>query len=264
MFADALHEAIVLVDPVECAMTAVIRTLIVTLAIASLLVAGFWHLTTNEARQAMEEVTRLNEQLQQNLEARQAMVQRLSRSHRLAHVQIEQQDLDEDGEVADTDLLFIELDDEGRELDRQAFTIPGAVLFVDAWSIKFNHEEVATGHPLLGRTIVLLRRIYSDQMAPRSGFPLDTPGAVPAGYAVSEVGRFEQQLWNQFWSIASDDALATSMGVRVAQGEAVYKRVSSGELYELTVDAAGGINLVPVTPLARAGDTETALTLVSD
>ena len=93
---------------------------------------------------------------------------------------------------------------------------------------------------------MLLRRIYSDQMRPIEGLPIDTPGASPPAYAVGGIGKFEQQLWAHFWEIATDPDLADSMGVRVAQGEAVYKPMREGERYELTVEAAGGLTLVPL------------------
>jgi hypothetical protein len=38
------------------------------------------------------------------------------------------------------------------------------------------------------------------------------------------------------------------MGVRVAQGEAVYKPVKMGQSYELVVDAVGGMSLTPLAP----------------
>jgi hypothetical protein len=133
-------------------------------------------------------------------------------------------------------------------------TIPGGVLFIDAWTVKFSQEDVAAGHPLHGRTLVLLRRIYSDRMPPRDGIAIDTPGAVPAGYAASEMGKFEMGVWEQFWDIAADAALAERIGVRVAQGEVVYKPVRAGQRYELVVDAAGGMNLTPVHTQATAGE----------
>ena len=42
------------------------------------------------------------------------------------------------------------------------------------------------------------------------------------------------------------------MGVRVAQGEAVYKPVRAGQRYELTVEAVGGLTLRPIYPTADA------------
>jgi hypothetical protein len=226
-------------------MIAVFRTLLVTALLGGLILAGFWHIATDRRERAIAELEALNERMQRRLEQRQAMIDRLSRSRRLAHVQVLEQRPGPAG-VPETDILFIELDDEGVELARQTFTIPGDVLFIDAWTVKFAHQDVAMGHPLFGRSLVLLRRIYSDRMAPIDGFPIDTPGAIPPGYAVGEIGRFERQLWGQFWEIAGDAELAASLGVRVAQGEAVYKPIAPGQSFELTVDAAGGMSLAPL------------------
>jgi hypothetical protein len=238
-------------------MIALLRTFIVTTVFGGLILLGYWRLSTDRQQRAIAELQALNEEMKQRLARRLAMIERLSRSHRLAHVQILDQRLDaETGAVLETDVLFIELDDDGSELDRQQFTIPGDVLYIDAWTVKFGHEQVASGHPLLGRSLVLLRRVYSQELAPENGFLIDTPGAIPPGYAADEVGAFEQKIWEQFWSIATDADAAAAMGVRVAQGEAAYKLVSTGQIYEMTVDAAGGINLAPLhaTATARTAD----------
>ncbi len=84
--------------------------------------------------------------------------------------------MDADGRIAETDILFVELDEDGTELSRQT----------------------------------------------------------------------QQRLWAHFWQIATDADLAESMGVRVAQGEAVYKPVRTWQAFELIVDAVGGMNLVPL------------------
>ncbi len=65
--------------------------------------------------------------------------------------------MDADGRIAETDILFVELDEDGTELSRQTFTVPGDVLLVDAWTVKFDQEQVAQGHPLFGRTLNLDR-----------------------------------------------------------------------------------------------------------
>ena len=141
---------------------------------------------------------------------------------------------------------MIELDDDSTELARQTFMIPGDVLFVDAWTVKFDRNDVAEGHPQRGRTLVLLRRIYSDRMAPRDGLAIDTPGAIPPGYAIGDAGNYQKRLWEYFWHLAMDAQAAAAAGVRVAQGEVVYKPVRAGQIYELVVDGAGGMNLMPM------------------
>ncbi len=228
-------------------MTQLIRTTVICLMLTGGALFGYWHLFSSEKDRQIAELERMNEEMEARIAEREQMLDRLARTHRLAHVIVGEQTLDESGEVLSTPITFIELDEDGSELARQEMTLPGDVIFFDAWTVKFDFEDVAHGHPLLGRTLVLLKRVYSDQLAPRDGISIDTPGAVPPGYAASDIGRFEKQLWDQFWQIASNAALARAMGVRVAQGEVVYKKMEQGQEYRLIVDASGGMNLIPLT-----------------
>jgi hypothetical protein len=89
-------------------------------------------------------------------------------------------------------------------------------------------------------------------MNPADGVAIDTPGAVPPAYAVSELGELQQRLWTHFWEIATNPKLARDMGVRVAQGEAVYKPVRKGQVYELVLDAVGGMSMIPIEDEKKA------------
>jgi hypothetical protein len=237
-------------------MWSVLRTLIVTAALCCVVALVFWRITVDQRDRMLAARDAMIEEMQTRLDERREMIDRLQRSHRLAHVHITDQRETSEGTL-ETDVLLIELEDDGTELARQAFTIPGPVLFIDAWTVKFDPEAVAIGHPLRGRSLVLLRRIYSERMPPAEGFAIDTPGAVPPAYAASEIGRFEQQVWEHFWEIASDAELAQDMLVRVAQGEAVYKHVQTGQRFELIVDAVGGISLTPLPEDAVAATSPT-------
>ncbi len=235
-------------------MFAIIRTVVVAVVLGGSALVVYWRLSESDLRRAMLEMEAIQQEMEQRLEAREAMIERLNRSRRLAHITVTDQQVAPNGEVVQTDLLFIELDDDGGELARQSFTLPGDVLFIDAWSVKFRHEDVADGHPLRGRTLVLLRRIYSDQMPPIDGYPIDLPGAVPPGYASGDRAEFEKRVWEHFWSLATDAEVAEAMGVRIAQGEAVYKPVRPGKTYELIVDAAGGMSLLPLPDVTAQVD----------
>ena len=228
-------------------MRGLIRTLLLSVILVGLVLASFWQFSRTQMARRVAELERINAETMARLEEKEAMLERLSRERRLAHLMIRDQSLDEDGNILDTTFDFIELDDDGAEIARQHFTIPGSVLFVDTWTVKFDRDDVATGNPLRGKTLVMLKRIYSDQTPPIEGLPIDTPGAIPAGYATSDVAKFEQQVWKNFWAIATNPAVAEDMGVRVAQGEVVYKPVRAGQIYEFSVDAVGGINLIPMT-----------------
>lgn len=229
-------------------MNAIFRTLMVLFVLSGLVLVVFWRLSVDQAQKTIAELAKLNDQMQAQVEQREAMIQRLSRARRIAHLDVLDQQTDDAGKVTHTTVEFIELDDQGSELARQLFTLPGDVLFVDALTVKFDPERVAEGHPLMGRTLVLLRRMYTDRMSPADGMPIDTPGAVPPGYAAAETGKFEKVLWENFWEIATNAKVARDLGVRVAQGEVVYKPVKVGQSYELIVDAVGGMSLTPLAP----------------
>ncbi len=229
-----------------------------------------------------------NARLQQEKAALGAMVDRLSRSHRKAQIVVLDQkrigDADTnaaegmgnsrqaasdpaiphlfenllsrstagDADVIETTLLIAELDDGGNTVSKQCVTIPGRTAFFDGLVVKFDLDSVAAGHPLRGRSIALLRRVYSERLSPENGILMDLPDVVPAGYRIDDASdagvafdrmQFEQRVWSHFWTIANDPELAAELGVRVAQGEAVYKPMLPGVLYELTIDAAGGLNL---------------------
>ena len=227
------------------------RILLLSIVFGSVVVAYLWYGLIDRERALSAQIQQLEAQMASEIEVRDQMIDRLERTRRMARLEVLEQSLDTSGEVLETRVRLIELDDRGAELDRQEFTVPGAVLFVDAWTVRFDYERVAHADPFAGQTLVLLRRIYSDQIPPRDGLPIDTPGGIPAGYAVSEEARFERAVWRGFWNIATDADRARELGVRVAQGEAVYKPVRRGEVYDLVIEASGGMTLEPVISTAR-------------
>ncbi len=237
-------------------MNSLIRILVLSIVLVSLVLLGYWRITSDERAKALAEMRDLNQQLENTLAERERMIERLSRSRRVAHVQVTDQRTAADGSIDATSVEFIELDDNGSEIARQSITVPGDVLFVDAWTVKFDPKLVAEGDPLRGRSLVLLRRIYSDRLAAQDGVTLDVPGAIPPGYAASDLGQFEKRVWASFWELARDPDAAAKLGVNVAQGEAVYKPVRTGETYELIVDAVGGMSLKPLiaTAMTRIPD----------
>lgn len=229
-------------------MRSILRTILLsTLAAAVVLSAGYLLLLDVKDRR-IRELEAIEAEMRAIIAQKEAMIERLGRSRRVAHIEVLDQTTDPaTGRIGETRLEFIEMDDRGKQLGRQKFTIPGEMVFIDCWTVKFRAEDVAHGHPLRGRTLILFRSLFSERMAPKDGLPIDTPGSAPTGYAGSEPAIYEQRIWQSFWDIAANPALAQELGVRIAQGEVVYQRVKAGEAYELIVDAAGGMNfrLIP-------------------
>lgn len=225
-----------------------IRTrLALTFACIAVGATATWWVMTDMAQQRIAALEAEQARMEAELEAFDDMLERLSRSRRLGRIEVLDQIIDEPtGEVINTSVRFVELDDRGRAIGEQDIDLPGDVIHIDTQTIRFPHQEVATGHPLRGSTLVLLRRLYSECVAPQDGIPLDLPGAVPPGYADAN-GRtsdWEQGLWASFWRLARDPDFARAAGVRVAQGEVVYQRMAPGQVWRLDVDAAGGVTLM--------------------
>ncbi len=220
--------------------------------LGGLVIGGMAWWTVDRENKLRAEIADLEQRMAAEIATRDAAIERLGRDRRIARIEVLEQERTE-REDLQTRLRFIELDDEGRELARRDLEVPGDVIHIDAWTARFDPERVAQGNdPLRDQTLVLLRRVYSDRIAPSAGIPLDTPGGIPDGYAGSDAARFEQGIWRRFWTLASDPEAAREAGLRVAQGEAVYKPMRPGETYELRVEAVGGMTLIPVRAHADA------------
>jgi len=224
-----------------------VRILLLTIVFGGVVSLCIWYGILDRERALKAEVAMLEQKLEAEIEIRDAMIERLGRTSRVARIEILKQATNPAGEVVETELRFIEVDEHGTELGRREFTIPGDVIFVDAWTVRFDHEQVAQGDPFAGRSLILLRRIYSDRMSPRDGLAIDTPGGIPDGYALSDEARFERTIWRSFWKLATDAGEARRWGVRVAQGEAVYKPVTQGQVFDLIAEASGGLTMIPLS-----------------
>jgi hypothetical protein len=187
-------------------------------------------------RAARVEAERKTEQLKQ-------VVQRLSAERRVADVIV----TDQSGSAAGTKttLLFVEYGRDGAALPARRFTVEGDVAYVDAMVIKFDGKFVEQNDPLRGRSVALFTRLYGEHQPPEKGFRIDEPGRIPDVYRGADpyVMDFERDLWANFWKLADDEAYRKSMGVRVAQGEAVWTKFRPDQLYTLTLESNGGLNI---------------------
>jgi hypothetical protein len=158
--------------------------------VGGMLIGGMAWWTTDRENRLREEIAAIETRLAAEIAVRDAAIDRLGRDRRIARLEVLNQDEDPDGEGSWTDLRFIELDDEGRELASREMRLKGRVIYVDAWTARFPAESVASASdPFRDQTIVLLRRIYSDQIPPREGIPIDTPGNKPSGLVSGRLPR---------------------------------------------------------------------------
>ena len=217
-----------------------LRTLWKLVFLAALTVGGAWTLLVYQdqtgERHRRIEAERKNDQLQQ-------VIQRLGAERRVADVIVTEQKA-VDGKLQTT-LLFVEYGRGGAALPAKRFAIVGDVAYFDAMVVKFDGKFVEQNDPLRGRSVALFTRVYGEHQPPENGFRVDTPNQVPDVYRGDDpvVAEFERELWANFWRLADDEAYRKEMGVRVAQGEAVWTKFRPDKLYTLTLESNGGLNI---------------------
>ncbi len=177
---------------------------------------------------------------------------RLSESRRVAQLAVVSQAPASDGGTSTT-LRWQEIGDGAVLGQPVTCTIRGMQVYVEALVLKFEPAHVGEGDAQRGVSLALFRRIFGDGQPASSGVLLDAT-ARPPMVADSAVSAFRGRLWGLFWDFVDDPHLAQQYGVRVAQVEAPSAPVRPGQTWQVTLDAAGGLNLVklseqrPVTP----------------
>jgi hypothetical protein len=217
-----------------------IRTVAKLASLSALFVAGLLVLTVYRD-QTGERALRVA--AEQKAEQLTQVVQRLGAERRVADVIVTEQ-VDSGGGTKTT-LLFVEYGRDGASLPARRFTVDGDVAYVDAMVIKFDGKFVEHNDPLRGHSIALFTRLYGENQPPEKGYRIDEPGRIPAVYRGADpyVTDFERELWANFWKLADDEAYRKEMGVRVAQGEAVWTKLQPDRLYTLTLESDGGLNI---------------------
>jgi hypothetical protein len=56
---------------------------------------------------------------------------------------------------------------------------------------------------------------------------------------------FEKKIWDEFWTIANDEAKANEMGIRAAHGEAPSMKLQKGKSYKVLLRASDGLSITP-------------------
>ena len=171
------------------------------------------------------------------------MVDRLTDERRVAQMLVTGQKIVNG--IPQTSLLFMESSRTGGDLQPKSFTINGNDVHLDAMVIKFQRDFVKKNDPLRGHSIALFTRIYGNHQSPDAGFSVDAPGKIPEYYqgASPQVSAFESGLWTDFWKLAKDSSYRERMGVRVSNGEGLWWPCEADQLYTISIEADGGLNV---------------------
>lgn len=194
-------------------------------------------------------------ELNTELAAKQVLIEKLETSmhllktdQRLARLKVIDIQRNEAGKAIESTLEFVELSPQGDNLSPpKRFTLPGDVVYIDNWVVKFDDSYIERGDVERGTSLCLFRRIFSEEQIPTQGVSLDAVGMRPQAYARGgAMSAFEKSLWTEFWQFANDREKAAEMGIRAANGEAVSIKVQDGKVYSVSLRASGGLSISPV------------------
>lgn len=183
---------------------------------------------------------------------------RLGASRRVAQVDVIRQRDDDQGRTVST-LVWQEIGLDGTLGKPLALETIGDLVYFDALVLKFEPQLVGEGDPQRGVSLAMFRRVFGEHQAPDSGPTIDH-AVRPPTTASPEIAAFHDELWDRFWEMAEDPRVAADYGVRVAQCEAPAARLKAGQIWEVSLDAAGGLNVRRLTaglPELRVDTTDT-------
>ncbi|MFH2001250.1 MAG: hypothetical protein ABIK28_16330 [Planctomycetota bacterium] len=192
---------------------------------------------------------KIHEEKELEIQRLNQVVERLESDSRVAQVMVKTQGMNAKNNKKETTIKFVEISRNGSTLAPRYFTVEGDVVYFDALVIKFDREYVERGEALRGKSICLFRRIFGESQSPEQGFAIDEnasgQGRIPDVYRINpDPTAFEVDLWNDFWRYATHPKEAKDKGVRIIQGEAVYQKLTRDNIYTLTLDSDGGLNIV--------------------
>ncbi len=189
------------------------------------------------------------EQKNKQLERFETSIRLLKLSHRIARLRVLDQTTDPESGRLISNIEFFEVNADGAPLGDQPkqFQIEGNRVYVECLVVKFEDRYIEQADLDRATAICLFQRIFGEFQQPQDGFTLDQVGSSPTSYARGgKVSEFEQQIWNDFWTLASDRKKAAKIGIRAAHADAPSTQVRAGVTYELELRSTGEFTLRPL------------------
>ena len=167
--------------------------------------------------------------------------ERIQSEHRVAQVNVIDQRMDA-ASVPVTVLRWQQIGPGGTLGPPEIIEVLGRQVYFEAMVLKFEYDLIGGAAENRETNLALFRRTFGDYQAPRAGAALDRTAPSYASASPSELA-LHKTIWDRFLSFTEDEALAKQYGVRVAQFEAPSVQMSPGQVWEVSIDAAGGLNL---------------------
>jgi len=140
-----------------------------------------------------------------------------------------------------TTIRFVETarDDKLRKVLEKEYTIEGDVIHFDALIVKFGEKIVMEGRE---KALYLWRRVYSENMAPQNGLPIEEGGKEPARYndLLKLLPANQRDLfWTNIWELANNPDKLKQYDIKAIYGNVVYSKLKVGLIYVFKISPPG-------------------------
>jgi len=176
---------------------------------------------------------------------------RLTKKRRVAQVNVLDQSFSPEGPVTSL-LRWTEIHADGSIAEPIYREVVGDLVYFEAATLKFEHNLVGGDKTEQTASLALFRRIFGDRQV-AAAVPDLHADSTREGIAKDDPST--DHYWKMFWRFMDDPQLAEQYGVRVAQVEAPAIAPKIGQVWEVSLDASGGLNLV----LASTDDSSSKL-----
>lgn len=142
-----------------------------------------------------------------------------------------------------TTLKFIETarDNKLNKILEKEYVIEGDIIHFDAVIIKFTNQLALDGKE---RSLYLWRRVYGENMPPKTGYLIEDIGKEPIRYAslLSKLNIKDQEVfWKEIWDLSNDPQRLINLGVQAVYGNVVYSQLKPGLIYAFKISNTGQV-----------------------
>lgn len=176
-------------------------------------------------------------------------IKHLDKSYKVAEMEVVNVDFSDRTNIrTKLKISYFDYADMGLRSETQEITLSGRDIYVDAYVMNFEYSEIAGGDV---KNLAIPYRIFSNKVPQAQGIKLELfdDEGVPFVYHRNQEllyginkDEFDQYL-QKITTFIDDREKARESGIRSIYGNAVHRRVLTGQTYEIRVEQSGGIVL---------------------
>ena len=170
------------------------------------------------------------------------IVKRLESDTRIAEVLVTGVKYNEVTGRNETTIKFLEYDTKGAPLESKYFTFSGNIIQFQSLVMRFGDDLVRKGDKIKGKSVYLFWKAFMLDGPDTQEYDITEIDRIPEGYKV-EGDKYEEEIWQKFWTYSLSPEHRNDMGIKNAQIEAPGTMFIPGILYTIRIEHDGGMRI---------------------